>query len=379
MVYPKTIFDALRGGGGHFFTGVPDSLLKNFCAYVSDHTNKRLHVIAANEGNAISLAVGHYLATGKVGVVYLQNSGIGNAVNPLLSLAGRGVYGIPMLLIIGWRGEPGIKDEPQHLTQGPLTLPLLTTLKIPHAILPQTDAKAVSVAQKMYERAKKENRPVAIVVREGTFAPYTSVAKKISRYPLTREAALEMCVSAIEEKAIVVSTTGKLSRELFELRKRKGGQHEKDFLTVGSMGHASQIALGIALAQPARPVYCFDGDGAAIMHLGGWVVIGQAAPKNFKHIVFNNGVHESVGGQPTAGYIAHFEDIARACGYKNAAVVSDPKKLRTALTRVKKLHGPALLEIRIKEGSRSDLGRPTRTPLENKKDFMSFLRRITPK
>ena len=377
MVHAEALFDAFTREGVRFFTGVPDSLLKEFCACVSDSCDKDSHVIAANEGNAVALATGHHLATGKTAVVYLQNSGIGNAINPLLSLADPSVYGIPMLLVIGWRGEPGKKDEPQHQAQGPLTVPLLATMKIPYKILPTSERAALSVMKKLYAKAKNENRPVALVVREGTFSPRTVAVKKpkTDARLFTREDALHVVVPLLPAGAIVVSTTGKLSREIFEFRKEKGAGHDKDFLTVGSMGHASQIALGIALFQKERQVYCFDGDGAAIMHLGGWAVVGQTAPKNFKHIVFNNGAHESVGGQLTAGYSADFKKTALSCGYANAVCVSNPKNLRTEMLRLKKMRGPALLEIRIGGGSRSDLGRPTRSPAENKRDFMRYVKR----
>src|SRR3989344_558096 len=334
MVHAKAFFDAFTRKGVRFFTGVPDSLLKDFCAHVTTRCNPRTHVIAANEGNAIAIAAGHHLATGKIALVYLQNAGLGNIVNPLLSLADPKVYGIPMVLVIGWRGEPGTKDEPQHRSQGPLTIPLMQTLGVPYKVLPTSERDAVRAVARACDRAKKENRAVALVVREGTFAPHPFLAPT-NTYSLTREEALHACVETLPSTAVVVSTTGKLSRELFEFRKATGARHEKDFLTVGSMGHASQVALGIALSQPRRPVYCFDGDGAALMHLGSLAIIAQAAPKNFKHIIFNNGTHESVGGQPTA----------------------------------------AFLEIRVKSSSRKDLTRPTRTPLENKRALMRYLKR----
>ncbi len=375
MVRPKILFDALQKKGVTFFTGVPDSLLKDFCAYVTDRARPTSHVIAANEGNAVAIAAGHYLASGQIAAVYLQNSGLGNAVNPLLSLAHAKVYAVPLLLIIGWRGEPGKHDEPQHLAQGPLTIPLLKTLGIAHAVLPADERKAIACVKQLVAKAKKENRPVALVVREGTFEAYKPKKQVGVDYPLTREVALHIMSAFVSENAVVVSTTGKLSRELFEHRQSHKAGHHRDFLTVGSMGHASQIALGIALAQPKRPVYCFDGDGAAIMHLGGWTVIGQAAPKNLKHIVFNNGVHESVGGQPTAGFVANFKKIAEASGYRDAVVASTSKDLKAGMAKLKKAKGPALLEIRIAGGSRKDLGRPTRTPLQNKKDLMKFLKK----
>src|SRR3989344_3950191 len=374
MVHAKAFFDAFTRKGVRFFTGVPDSLLKDFCAHVTTRCNPRTHVIAANEGNAIAIAAGHHLATGKIALVYLQNAGLGNIVNPLLSLADPKVYGIPMVLVIGWRGEPGTKDEPQHRSQGPLTIPLLRTLGVPYKVLPTSERDAVRAVARACDRAKKENRAVALVVREGTFAPHPFLAPT-NTYSLTREEALHACVETLPSTAVVVSTTGKLSRELFEFRKATGARHEKDFLTVGSMGHASQVALGIALSQPRRPVYCFDGDGAALMHLGSLAIIAQAAPKNFKHIIFNNGTHESVGGQPTAAFVTDLSAVARACGYAYVASVSDATALSKELRRFKKARGAAFLEIRVKSSSRKDLTRPTRTPLENKRALMRYLKR----
>ena len=264
--------ECLQEAGINFFTGVPDSLLKSFCAYVTDTCGKN-HVIAANEGGAVGLAAGRYLATGKPALVYMQNSGQGNAVNPLCSLVDPDVYSIPMVLLVGWRGEPGVKDEPQHVKQGKVTVSLFETLGIPTEVLPDDESAALELTRKMVERAKTESRPVALVVRKGLFAEYKLQNKKPDIASLPREQAIEGVLRALPKDAVVVSTTGMISREVYETRERLGQDHSHDFLTVGSMGHASMIALGIAKAQPNRKVYCLDGDGASIMQMGNMAIV----------------------------------------------------------------------------------------------------------
>lgn len=316
MISPGEFCGCLKQEGVEYFTGVPDSLLKDFCAYITASLPPENHVIAANEGNAVALAAGYHLATGKIGLVYMQNSGLGNAVNPLLSLMDRAVYSIPCLLLIGWRGEPGVKDEPQHVKQGKITLKLLETLGIPYEILPKEENQALEVVKKIVQRAHQEERVVALVVKKGTFSSFKLEQKeKASQYPI-REEVLDLFVRQLRKEDVVVATTGKTSRELFELREKHGQGHESDFLTVGSMGHASQIALGIAENSLNRQVYCFDGDGAFIMHLGGAAIIGERAPENYKHIVLNNGAHETVGGQPTAGFHLDMTGVAKSAGYR---------------------------------------------------------------
>lgn len=373
MVSPQTFLKSLQDNGIDFFTGVPDSLLADFCACVTENVAAGSHVIAANEGGAVGLAIGHYLATKKSGLVYLQNSGLGNTVNPILSLADPMVYSIPMMLVIGWRGQEGVPDEPQHKKQGAITTQLLDTMHIPYFVLPDNDDEAIVMIQTATEKMIERNAPIAIVVRDKTFSKYSKQSSSQETSQLTREEALRLVMESIPADTAIVSTTGKLSRELFELREARREDHAHDFLTVGGMGHASQIALGIALSKPEKEVYCFDGDGAAIMHLGSWGVIGQTAPKNFKHIVFNNGAHDSVGGQKTAADMMSFPEIAKACGYNEAFCIESVEELSGALQKLQNGVGPTLLEIKIKTGARSDLGRPTRTPIENKNDFMEFL------
>jgi|LSQX01.3.fsa_nt_gb phosphonopyruvate decarboxylase len=366
-------YDRLRNHGISFFTGVPDSLLKDFCAYLEDHLPRERHVIAANEGGALALAAGHYLATGSPGLVYMQNSGLGNAVNPLTSLLDPLVYSIPALLLVGWRGEPGTKDEPQHARQGQITLELLETLKVSYALLPREAAEAEELLRRAAVHMKERREPFALVVSKGTFEPYALASNPPSPGTMTREEAVQLILSRLDPSAIVVSTTGGTSREVFEYRAGLKEGHQRDFLTVGSMGHASQIALGIALAQGQRQVYCLDGDGALLMHMGGLAIIGELSPRNFKHILLNNGAHDSVGGQPTAALSLDIPALARACGYRTALQAVTGTEVEAGLDQLKLSPGPALLEIVVKKGARKDLGRPTTSPAENKEAFMQFI------
>tara|TARA_Y100000310_G_C20697653_1_gene826848 strand:- start:688 stop:1818 length:1131 start_codon:yes stop_codon:yes gene_type:complete len=363
-------YDILIENNIDFFTGVPDSLLKNFCSYMTDNTTPEKNIIAANEGNAIALAAGYNLATSKFGLVYMQNSGEGNAINPLTSLTDPDVYSIPVLLLIGWRGEPGIKDEPQHKKMGKITLKLLDTLGIPYSILNKDYDNTIKTA---IDHMKKNKSPYALIAKKGIFSEYKMRDQINFKFELNREGALKIIVPILETNDIIVSTTGKTSRELFELRKSLGMDLDNDFLTVGSMGHSSSIALGIALPKSDKNVYCFDGDGALIMHMGALSIIGQLSPKNLKHIVFNNYAHDSVGGQPTSSKNINIPDIALANGYKNAYSVNSKEQLIEKINMIKDMDGPILLEIKINKGARENLGRPTSSPIENKEAFVKNL------
>ncbi len=375
MIDVKEFYNELLNNDIDFFTGVPDSLLKSFCAFIKDNVSERKNIIAANEGNAIGLAAGYHLATRKIGLVYMQNSGIGNALNPLVSLADKLVYSIPMLLIIGWRGEPNKKDEPQHKKQGIITTEILDVLDIKYEVLDKNtnnDEMRV-ILQKAYDFMKENIEPYAIVIKKGTFDEYILKKNCIYNFGMTREEAIDVVVNSIEKNASVISTTGMASRELFELREKYRQGHNGDFLTVGSMGHASQIALGVALSNKDKEVYCIDGDGALLMHLGGLTTIGNQKPKNFKHILINNGAHDSVGGQETVGFKIDILAIAKGCGYKECFSCSSREELVKLLEKIKDGEGPILLEIKVQKGARKDLGRPTSTPIENKEAFMKFL------
>ena len=373
MISPAFFIEKLKKYGIDFFAGVPDSLLKSVCAFITDNFDAQHNIISANEGAAIGLAAGHYLATGKPACVYMQNSGEGNIINPLASLTDPEVYNIPVLLLIGWRGRPGIHDEPQHIKQGKVTLSLLETMGIQYAVL----AKEEGQAEKQIEEAfgVLNNKEVyALIIEKDTFESYQLINVEKNGLSLSREEAIQTVAALIVEKDCIVSTTGMISRELFEFRSSNGQSHERDFLTVGSMGHASQIALGIALAKPERRVWCFDGDGAVIMHMGSMAIIGTKSPKNLVHIVFNNGAHDSVGGQPTAGLKIDLPVIAKASGYLHSFSVDNKEDLLGILDQTKTLPGPILIEIKVKKGNRKDLGRPTTTPAYNKALFMDYLK-----
>jgi phosphonopyruvate decarboxylase len=375
MIEAQLFYELLTRGGVRFFAGVPDSLLKSFCAYIADHADAAHHSIAVNEGAAIALAAGYHLATGEVPLVYMQNSGIGNATNPLLSLADEDVFRIPMLLAIGWRGRPLEHDEPQHKKQGKVTLPLLEAMGIPCMVVSEYADECRSQLEACLRSLREKNSPHALVIRSGVFAPYALRTKEPDPGELSREEAIAIVLDASPPEGIYFSTTGMASRELYEIRERLGQGHEKDFLTVGSMGHASQIALGAALQRPDLSVTVLDGDGALLMHLGALAAIGCAKPVNFLHIILNNGAHDSVGGQPTLGLKIDIPAIAKACGYGEAKTATNAAELRAALAEKPRAGaGPALLEIRVRRGARGDLGRPRSAPEENKNALMRHIR-----
>lgn len=374
MVRPEFFVNTLKEHDIDFYAGVPDSLLKNICAYITDNLPAQQNIIAANEGGAMGIAAGYHLATGKVPVVYMQNSGEGNIINPLASLTDKEVYNIPVLLVIGWRGRPGVHDEPQHVKQGKVTTGLLNTMGINYAILPKDEEGAAKQIKIAADFMKATNECFALVIEKDTFDAYKLQNVEVNDLTLSREEAIRKVASSIEDNACIVSTTGMISRELFEARTAWNQGHERDFLTVGSMGHASQIALGIALQKSDRRVYCFDGDGASIMHMGNMAISASMKCKNYVHVVFNNGAHDSVGGQPTVGLKIDLCAVANAVGYKAAYSVETMAELESKLSELKYEEGPVLLQICVKKGNRKDLGRPTTTPVQNKKALMEFLK-----
>ncbi len=374
MIRPEFFIEALREKGIDCFAGVPDSLLKNICAYITDHFDAAHNIIAANEGAAVGLAAGHYLATGQPACVYMQNSGEGNIINPLASLTDQEVYNIPVLLLIGWRGRPGVHDEPQHVKQGKVTTGLLNVMGVNYEVLSKEEDKAAKQIEKA-AKALANKEVFALVIEKDTFEDYKLQNVEVNDLTMSREEAIQTVAAALGEKDCIVSTTGMISRELFEYRAAMNQGHERDFLTVGSMGHASQIALGIALAQPERRVWCFDGDGAAIMNMGSMAIVANKAPKNYVHVVFNNGAHDSVGGQPTVGLKIDLPAVAKAVGYKATYSVDSKAELGSVLAKVNTFESPVLLEIKVKKGNRKDLGRPTTTPIQNKEALMTFLKK----
>ena len=371
MIRPEYFFKLLSDNGISFFTGIPDSLLKDFCLFLLDNVSSSMHIIPANEGAAVSLACGYHLSKNKIPLVYMQNSGIGNALNPLLSLADKKVFSIPMMLLVGWRGEPCIKDEPQHKSQGEVTQPLLETSGIPHLVMENNEEKLILQIDAACRHLKNENSPFAFIVRKDIFSQYKSNKNHDNNFLLSREDAIGAVLDRLENNSIVISTTGMISRELYEHRERKNQSHSFDFLTVGSMGHASQIALTVALNSPEKSVYCFDGDGAALMHLGGLSTIGRYKPSNLTHIIFNNASHDSVGGQPTGADKIDFPSLAKSLGFINTAKAENIGDIASFFD--KKISGENALsffEIRVKKGSRPDLKRPSISPIENKLLFM---------
>lgn len=371
MINPKEFFDAITSRGVNFFTGVPDSLLANFCSYVDDQCSNDRHLIAANEGNAIAIAMGYHMATKRVPLVYMQNSGLGNAVNPLTSLTDREVYKVPMLLVIGWRGEPGIKDEPQHIKQGYITLSQLDVLGIPYLIL-DANSDLSSILDSAFISLHQNNTPVALVVRKDTFSKYNTSFNRKDISDFSREDALSEILNLSSDDDAIISTTGKTSREVYELRVSQN-KSQRDFLTVGGMGHTSSLALGVAIGQPERRVICLDGDGSLLMHMGSMPVISNVKPKKYIHVLLNNEAHESVGGQATSASVVNFERLADAVGYAAYASANDLKSLRLAWADLLNIDGPVLLEVKIKNASRADLGRPTSSAEQNKIAFMEAI------
>ncbi len=362
--------------GADFYAGVPDSQLKALCNYLMSEfgIDPKHHVIAANEGNCVALAAGYHLATGKVPVVYMQNSGEGNIINPVASLLNDKVYAIPMIFVIGWRGEPGVHDEPQHIYQGEVTLKLLDDMGIEHFVIGKetTEDELVQTMDK-FRDVLAEGKDVAFVIRKGALSFDGKVEYKNDN-SMTREEIIKHIIRVSGEDPIV-STTGKASRELFEARVENGQSHKYDFLTVGSMGHSSSIALGVAINKPEQKVWCIDGDGAALMHMGAMPVIGSVKPKNLVHILINNGAHETVGGMPTVASNVDWVAIAKSCGYCYASNVSDFEMLDMELHAAKGRNELSLIEVKCSIGARENLGRPTTSAIENKTNFMEFLKR----
>lgn len=363
----------MRQLGIETVVGVPDSALKPFCDYMNGEGQKQFaHYVAVNEGTAVGIGIGNYLATGKPVCIYAQNSGLGNMVNPITSLVNEAVYGIPMLFVIGWRGEPGTKDEPQHKFMGGITKDILETLQIKYEILTkETSSDELETAFSRVQNALRENRQFAFIIKRDSFETGTKSAYQ-NNYSLSREGAIHEIISAIGEADAVVSTTGKISREVYEQSNQIKGHHKQDFLTVGGMGHASMIAYGIAQARPDKRVYCIDGDGAVLMHMGGLAFMGKQRPDNLVHICLNNEAHESVGGMPTGCVGMEYAKIAASCGYPVTYKVTDASELQKALKQIRLAHRLTFMEVKVALASRADLGRPVEPAEVNKINFMSY-------
>ena len=363
--------------GADFYTGVPDSQLKPLCDYLMNlyGIDSQHHIIAANEGNCAALAAGYHLATGNIPVVYMQNSGEGNIINPVTSLLNDKVYAIPVIFIIGWRGEPGIHDEPQHIYQGEVTVKLLMDMGIESFIIgKETTDEEVMAAMTHFHNLLALGKSVAFVIRKEALSYHEKAVYRNDNLMIREEIIRHITHFTGEDP--VISTTGKASRELYEIREKNNQSHKYDFLTVGSMGHASSIALGVALRKPDQKIWCIDGDGALLMHLGAMAVIGANAPRNLVHIVINNGAHETVGGMPTVVGNIKLTDIAEACGYPHAVSVSCFDELDEELKNAAESKELYLIEAKSSIGARKDLGRPTTTALENKELFMQYLKEL---
>ena len=357
-----------------FYTGVPDSKLKALCNYLMNTygIDENHHIIAANEGNCVALAAGYHLATGKVPVVYMQNSGEGNIINPVASLLNDQVYAIPAILVIGWRGEPGIHDEPQHIYQGKITCDLLDLMDIENFVIDKdTSVDELQSVMAQYKEILDNGKNVAFVVRKNALT-YDEKVEYKNDNDMVREDIIAHIVDVTGEDPIV-STTCKASRDLFENRTNSNKSHKYDFLTVGSMGHSSSIALGVAINKPDKRIWCVDGDGAVLMHMGSMAVVGNVNPDNFVHIVINNGAHETVGGMPTVASNMDLVAIAKACGYNYAVSVDNFDDLDMELQKAKEMNKLCFIEVMCSIGARDDLGRPTTTAIENKENFMEFL------
>ncbi len=367
------LLEQLEKMGIQTITGVPDSTLKQFCDGVQTYQGSLKHYVTANEGAAVGLAIGSYLATGKPACVYMQNSGIGNMVNPLASLANRDVYGIPMLFIVGWRGEPGMKDEPQHVFQGKITCELFETLSVPYRVIDQhTTEEEIDAVLTEAEKTLSQGDQFAVIVKKGTFEKEVPF-EWTNGNQMVREEVLGSILKGLSRETIIVSTTGKISRELYEQSQMIYGDHDNIFMTVGGMGHASMIALGIAKNRPDKKVVCIDGDGAVLMHMGALPFIAAQAPENFYHIVINNQAHESVGAMPTGCQKAEFAQIAQAAGYREAVKLTDMEAVGQIGEWVLEKTGPVFWEVPVSLEVRDDLGRPKESARENKEGFMGFL------
>ena len=363
--------------GSDFFTGVPDSQLKALCNYLMNTygIDPKHHIIAANEGNCTALAAGYHLATGKIPVVYMQNSGEGNIINPLASLLSDKVYAIPTVFVIGWRGEPNVHDEPQHIYQGEVTVKLMEDMDVETFIIGKDTADSeVENAMKEFKNILAKGKCVAFVVRKGALSYDEKVVYK-NNNTMVREEIIRH-ITAVSGDDPIVSTTGKASRELFEIREANSQPHKFDFLTVGSMGHSSSIALGIAINKPDTKIWCIDGDGAVLMHMGAMAVMGANKPENLVHVVINNSAHETVGGMPTVAGNIDITGIAKACGYPYAVSVDSFEALDNELKSAKERNSLSLIEVKCSIGARDDLGRPTTTALENKQNFMEYLKNL---
>ena len=351
MLDQKRVFETLRSHGVTYFAGVPDSYLNGFCNFALANCGTR-NVITANEGSAVALAAGHYLATKEIPLVYMQNSGEGNAVNPLASLADPNVYAIPMILLIGWRGQGNSEpNHPQHKLQGEITTGLMELMHIPFTVLTDDNEEFEATIAKAAKYCEENRAPYALIAPKGVMADPDKPNNVDDVYPMSREEAIEVILDHMPADTIYSATTGRATRELFFLREKRGEGKEHDFLNVGSMGHASSVALGIALSHPDRKVVALDGDSAAIMHMGAMTMVSKTEAPGFMHVILNNGAHESVGGQPSAGHLLDWTKIAEACGYETVGyAVTTKEELIEAIEALRDCGKASFIDCRIHKG-----------------------------
>lgn len=355
---------ALKDNGVTSVTGVPCSVFKGLINEL-DVSSEFMHVIAPCEASALGIASGLYVSTQEVPLVYMQNSGLNNSLNALTSLTSPEVFGIPLLLFISWRGAPGIKDAVQHSVDGEILQPLLELLKVPYEVVePSRFSEQVKT---MKELSLKTSSPVALIFRKNSIEGGSGTLEE--KYPLTREESLEILLKKLGNTPLVTST-GKISREVYELRKKHGQDTNQDFRLVGSLGNASSLGLGLALGQN-RTIGIIDGDGSVLMRLGTLPTIGHYAPGNLIHIVLDNNSYQSTGIQKTVSDTLHWKNFAASCGYKESLVIND--KFALEKLDLSYLESPCLLVIKVNNFSRKDLSRPAEAPKENKEGFMEFL------
>ena len=365
MIFVENLIQTLKKNKINFFTGVPDSILKNFSNHLEKYPQKK-HVIATNEGSATSLGIGYYLSTKKIPCVYLQNSGLSNAINPLISIASKTVYSIPLFLMIGWRGSPKEIDEPQHLAKGKITQNLLRLLKINFCILrKENDLKKL---KKLIIMSRQKKQAVACLIEKNTLQTRKKKLKNKNNGSILRSDFIRNFLNLIPKKCKIISTTGYTSRELMEIRKKTKSKNGKDFYMVGGMGHSSSVATGYAL-NSKKQIFCLDGDGSILMHLGPLRTVGYLKNKNLKHIILNNNSHESVGGQITNAEGIDFKKLSISVGYKNYFKITNNKNIKAVLSKFIKIKGPSFLEVKIKNGTLKKLSRP-KDLIKIKENFM---------
>lgn len=361
MIYVEDLLNTLKKKKINFFTGVPDSVLKNLT-----YKFKKNHISVNNEGTAVSLAAGYYLATGKLPCVYMQNSGLGNAINPLISITNKNIYSIPSILIIGWRGSPNSKDEPQHQVMGKKTKQILKLLGIKYFVA--RNKKDLEKFEKMIEYSRSKLTSIACLIERSSIKNKKSKTQKkiINKYKVYRYNFIKELVDLIKIKSNVISSTGFISRELDHILSKKKYLNIKPFYMVGGMGHSASLTLGVSLKSKKQNI-CLDGDGALLMHLGSLGIVKKYGKKNFKYILLRNDTHESVGCQPTNSTHINYKILSKSFGFRKYLLITKELDFKNVVKKLINSPGPSFLEVRIKNGSISNLGRPKNLKFVKKK------------